>query len=258
MREHDYNKSNVLGVDVCDMRTDRAVALSLDILRNHELGTVFFHNAVSSLFCQETDWAMELMNSFQLVLPGDQHMESAVAGRELSENAGRSRYADEYMKKFLMRMNWEYREIFVTTDSSDRLQMFKDYLNRFYPNISFQGMVCESGTEGAADRVVNEINACIPDAVLLLLPAQEQLEFLRDYETMLNAGLCIGIESLKTLLSDEADLVPAWIRLLHLDSLYHRFRNKEKLQSRIAGTIFQKRVNEDISADTEHDEQNMS
>lgn len=258
MREHNLKKVNVLGVNVCDLRPEKAVALSLEAMRSHELNTVFFLSAVSSLFCQETSWAMELVNSFSLVFPGDQHMEMAVSHQAVSGDNGLGKFTDEYLARFFTRLHREYREIFVVTASQERIETLYNYFKEFYPNITFHGMVFEKEIEGAADKVVNEINADIPDTLMLILSAEDQLEFLRDCETMLNTRLCICIESLQTLIVRETRYVPSWIHALHLDALYHWIKKEEKLRTRIAGSIFKKRVSEDTSADDEHDEQNQT
>ena len=153
-------------------------------------------------------------------------------------------------------MNREYREIFAVTSQQDRLTDLDAYLTENYPNITMQGMVYESDTEGGADKVVNEINAHIPDALLLLLPVADQLMFLKDYSPMMNTRLCICIESLHPFIVKETISVPRWIRVLHLESLYRWFNREEKLERTIAGSIFKKKVNEDSQTEAGHDEQN--
>lgn len=256
MREHNLNKVNVLGVNVCDLRPEKAVALSLEAMRNNEFGTVFFHSAVSSLYCQEKDRAMEFVNTLKLVLPGDRHMEMTVLQEPLTGDNGPGTFVRDYMRRLFARMHREYRELFIVSESDVRIDLLKEYLAGTCPNITAAGMVFERETEGAADKVVNEINAQIPDVLLLLLPVEDQLMFLEGYESMMNAGLCICVESLQSFVTDMAVRIPSWVRLLHLTRLYSWFHNEKKLQKRIAGSVFKKRVNEDILAESENDEQN--
>jgi hypothetical protein len=103
---------------------------------------------------------------------------------------------------------------------------------------------------------VNEINGHTPDALFLLLKPGEQLHLLRDYESMMNTGLCICIESLKQLIIEETRPIPGWIRFLHLESVYHWFNKEERIESQIEGNLFKKRITEDAMTDTEQYEQN--
>ena len=255
MRKQHLKKVNVLGIDVCDIRPEKAVSLSVEAMHSHELDTVFFLSALGYLFCQDEEWAGALINSWQMVFPGDQHTELAVSQQTMVGDNGLGKFTDEYMKRFFARMHREYREVFAVTGQQERLDELGDYLNKLYPNITFLGIVYEGNTGGAADKVVNEINAHIPDVLLLLLPVEDQMIFLRDYAAMMNTRLCICIESLQPLIVKETGAVPSWIHALHLDALYQWLSKEEKLQRTIAGSIFKKKVNEDNTMNDEHDEQ---
>lgn len=244
MRENNLKRIDVLGINLCNSRPDKAVTASLEAMRGHGLTTIFFLSAMGSLYCQETPWAKELVNSHDLVFPGDRHTEMTVQGQLLSGENGSGDFAKEYLKKFFARMNKENRELFVVCSSPERLEAIREYFKERYPDISIQSMVYEQDMEGASDKVVNEINAHIPDVVLLLLSAEEELMFIRDYETMMNADLCICMDSTHSYITERTKDIPSWIGFLHLDWLYLWLHKENRLESRIAGSIFKKRVNE--------------
>ena len=255
MQELQLNKVNVLGTFVCDCEPDKSLALSLKAMYSHELNIVFFLSAAGSLFCQETPWAMDLVNSFPLVFPGDRDTEMAVRHQVFQGENGPGEFVWEYMAGLLSHLQRESRELFLVTASRDMLTTFMDDLADRYPDISVSGMVYEQDVEGAADKVVNEINALIPH----LLPPKLQLMLLRDYESMMNAGLCICIDSLYPLLHKESRPVPAWVHALHLDSLFRWFhkevRLESRMESRIQKSLFRRKMTEENMLDTEQDEQ---
>lgn len=154
-------------------------------------------------------------------------------------------FTEEYMKRFFLRMNREHREVFLVTLTGERLKTLTAYVKKMYPDITAEGMVYEPKEEGAADKLVNEINGHIPDALLLLLPPEAQLSLLRDYETMMNAGLCLCIESLQPMVLKEIRPVPSWVRFLHLESFYRWVHKEEKIESQIAGSLFRRKITED-------------
>ena len=245
MKELNLKRENVLGIDVCDVTPEKGVALSLETMHGTELNTVFFLSVVSSIYCQETPRAAELINSLELVFPGDRHTELAAAQKALVGENEFGQFAEEYMNRLFTRLNREHREVFAVTVSLERLKSLADYMDKMYPDITFSGMVYDKEAEGAGEKLVNEINGHTPDALLLLLPPAAQLMLLGDYGTMMNAGLCICIESLSPMILEEIRPVPAWIRALHLESLYYWMHKEQKLQSRINGTRFKKRITED-------------
>lgn len=255
MQELHINKENVLGINASNLGPEKSLALSIEAMHSHELNIVYFLSASSSLYCQETPWAMELVNSFAMVLPGDRSTEMAVQHQLFQGENSLGEFIYEYLKGLLSYMQKESKDLFVVTPTRERLTSFLDYLAGEYPDISVSGMVYEQDEEGAADKVVNEINALIPDSVLLLLPPRQQLTLLRDYESMINAGLCICIESLQPLLTEETRAIPSWIRALHLEPIYRWFHKEEKLESTIKESLFRKKITEESMMDTEQDEQ---
>lgn len=261
MQELQLNKENVLGIHVCDSGPEKSLALSLEAMYSHELNIVYFLSASGSLYCQETPWAMDLVNSFTLVFPGDKDTEMAVRHQVFQGENGPGDFIYKYTEGFMSHLNKESRDLFLVTSSRDMLTAFMDDLAGRYPDISVTGLVYEPDAEGGADKVVNEINALIPSAVLLLLPPRLQLMLLRDYEFMINAGLCICIDSLQPLFHKESRTIPAWARALHLDSLIRWFRKEEKLESRmeskIKESLFRKKMTEENMVDTEQDEQKV-
>lgn len=252
MKEHYIKKVNVLGIDVCVMRPDRAVNLTMELMREQVMNKVFFLSADGSLFCQNAEWARDYVNSLQLVFTGDHHMDVAVTSKQETEGTfgGIGKFADDYFKKLLGRVNREHKEVFVVSHQQESLDALQHYIDETFPNISFEGMVYEGESAGETDKVVNEINGHIPDVVFFCLPFEQQLQFMRDYDAMMNTKLCICIESLLPLVRKETESVPGWVEKLHLDGLYHWGKGDRRLQRTIGALIFRKKMQDDTGSDS--------
>ena len=244
MREHYFKKVNVLGIDVTVMRPEKAVNVSMDFMRRRGMERVFFLSAESSLYCQNQSWAAEIVQASGLVLTGDRHIEMAAAHNQNADDnsKGIGEFADEYLKRLLTKLNREHREIYAVMKHQDYLDSLKEYIADSYPGIELNGIVFEDQTEGESDKVVNEINANIPDILFLCLPVEQQLMFIRDYSAMMNTGLCICIESIQPMIRKETEEIPDWIRSMHLEGLYRWMKKEEKLRKTIVGSVFKNKV----------------
>lgn len=257
MKEHTKRQVDVLGIDVSVMRPEKAVNITMNYLNRKGVGMIYFHSAASSLFTRTNEWAIEQIQSCDLVLPGDRYMEDAVMHNvsQGETSTGNSLFADTYMKRLLHKLNREYREIFTVVEKEEDLTSLKEYFDTVYSDISVQGTVLNGKFADEAGRVVNEINGHIPDIVFICLPSEMQLKFLRDYQTMMNTRLIICIESLQPLIKTETEMVPEWIQNIGLSGLYQWFKKKGKLQDKIIGSIFRQTIaDKTASEDSEKQE----
>lgn len=256
MREHYLKKVNVLGIDVAVIRPEKAVNVSMELMRRRGLETVFFLSAESSLYCQNHPWASEFVQSCRMVLTGDRHIEMAAAhDQEVPDSSnGIGEFADEYLKRLLTKLNREHREIYAVMRQEDYLASLKDYIADSYPSIEFNGIVFADETDGESDKVVNEINANIPDILFLCLPVEQQLMFIKEYSSMMNTGLCICIESIQPMIRKETEEIPRWISVLHLEGLYRWMKKEEKVRKTIVASIFKNKILND--GNSEQDSEN--
>ena len=59
----------------------------------------------------------------------------------------------------------------MVMEQESYLESMEEYMEESYRNIEVHGNVMRKETKGEADRIVNEINACIPDIVFVCIPA---------------------------------------------------------------------------------------
>ena len=249
MKDRYHKKANVLGIDVSVMRVDKAVNVSMELMRGKGLPVICFLSAGSSLLCQNDEKVADYVTSCNLVLPGDRHIEMAVHHRqdngEIPEGIGE--FADNYLKRLFSKMNREGRSIYTITEQDAHLESLEQYMDESYHNIEVQGTVMRKETKGEADRIVNEINACIPDVVFVCIPADRQIKFMEKHAAMMNTRLCILIESVQPLIRKETEEIPAWVQSLHLEGVYAWFKKEQKIRNTIVGSVFKKKVMNEVS-----------
>lgn len=249
MKDRYHKKANVLGIDVSVMRVDKAVNVSMELMRGKGLPVICFLSAVSSLLCQNDTGAAEYVTSCNLILPGDRHIEMAVHHQqengEIPEGIGE--FADNYLKRLFAKLNREGRSIYTIMEQEAYLESLEEYMEESYRNIEMQGTVMRKETKGEADRIVNEINACIPDIVFVCLPAERQIKFMEKHAAMMNARLCILIESVQPLIRKETEEIPGWVQRLHLEGIYSWFKREQKIRNTIVGSVFKKKVMNEVS-----------
>lgn len=253
MKDRYHKKANVLGIDVSVMRVDKAVNVSMELMRGKGLPVICFLSAGSSLLCQNDEAVANYVASCNLVLPGDRHIEMALHHQqdngEIPEGIGE--FADNYLKRLFSKINREGRSIYTIMEQDDHLEALEEYMEESYHNIEVQGAVIRKETKGEADRIVNEINACIPDIVFVCVSADRQIKFMEKHASMMNTRLCILIESIQPLIRKETEEIPAWVQRLHLEGIYSWFKKEQKIKNTIVGSVFKKKVMNEASEDME-------
>ena len=248
MKDRYHKKANVLGIDVSMMRVDKAVNVSMELMRGKGLPVIYFLSAVSSLLCQNNAGAAEYVASCNLVLSGDRHMELAVRHQQEDGEVpqGIGEFADNYLKRLFVKLNREGRSIYTIMDQEEHLTSLEEYMEESYRSIEVHGGIIGKNVKGEADRIVNEINACIPDIVFVCLPAERQIKFMEKYAAMMNTRLCILIESVQPLIRKETEEIPLWVQKLHLEGIYSWFKKEQKIRNTIVGSVFKKKVMREV------------
>ena len=140
-------------------------------------------------------------------------------------------YIVHYLRDLLQALNSEQRHIYSIMDTENSVRNITSWMQENAPNITFQSHLLEDNVQESAEKAVNEINAIIPDVVALILPPERQMEFLRNYQSMMNTHLCICISCLNEIV--ESRDIPELIKKLHLTGLYQWIRDKGTRQSRL-------------------------
>lgn len=240
----EQNKVNILGIDVIRPDVEEAVENSLSYVREPGHAMFYFLTAESSLLCENDEAAADFVRGCDMVFPGDSHTERAFnrlnEESETAESAGH--YAGDYMNRLFAVMNDRDLSIYTVMDSEETLTRLQEYILTEYPGINLDGILVEKESEGEFSRVVNDINACLPDIVFICLPPDLQIRFAGRYYGMMNTGLCVCIESMQPWIHKETVEIPGFFRAIGASGFYLWLKKKGKFQQLITGSIFRKRV----------------
>lgn len=240
----EQNKVNILGIDVIRPEVEEAVETSLSYVSEPGRGMFYFLTAESSLLCETHEEAAEFVRSCDIVFPGDSHTEKAfnrlTEDSEAAESAGH--YAGDYMNRLFAAMNDHDLSIYTVMDSEETLTSLQEYILTEYPGINLDGILVEKDSDGEFSRVVNDINACLPDIVFICLPPALQIRFAGRYYGMMNTGLCVCIESMQPWIHKETIEIPGLFRAIGASGFYLWLKKKGKFHQLITGSMFRKRV----------------
>ncbi len=244
MRERYHRTANILGIRVSVIRVDRAVNISVDLMRKKGMSVICFLSAEGSLLCQNDETAASYIQSCQLVLPGDRHIEMASHHHQETGTLpeGMGEFADNYLKRLFTKISKDKGSIYTIMEQEDHLNSLETYMDELYPNIEVRGSVLVEGTKEESDKAVNQINACIPDIVFVCLSPEHQIQFMKNHAAMMNTGLCILVESIQPLIRKETEEVPGIFRAFRLEKLYAWFKREHKIRKTIVGSLFKKKV----------------
>ena len=67
MKDRYHKKANVLGIDVSVMRVDKAVNVSMELMRGKGLPVIYFLSAISSLLCQNNEQSAHSTRDFSAI-----------------------------------------------------------------------------------------------------------------------------------------------------------------------------------------------
>ncbi len=219
------NKVKVSNLDILAKMPEDAVTDSLDLMHNKGTASVFFLTSECSDLCKDNSEALNLIDSCDIILPADRAMEDAVfsEGGIYEKEKDSKDYLELYFEYLCYRLQKENRLIFAVLESEESLERLKDCMKP-YENIQVHGIVFKD-----YDNMVNEVNALIPDLLILGVSLEKQFDFLKDYKAMTNAKLIAEIPSIEQLLKKTMDSVPSLIKALHLENVYHWIRKDSKM-----------------------------
>lgn len=222
--DNQKEKMNIADIQVLAQMPEEAGNISLDLMRGKGMSSVFFLTADSMEICKENAEFKEIVSSCDMVLPGDRATEEEIfskGGMYVKEpNSGD--YMESYLESLFYRLEKENRTVLTVLESEKYLERYNQYMSR-YENIQSQGLVFKD-----YDNTVNEINAVIPDVLLLDMPLENQFVFFKEYSDMMNAKLIIGVDVLNQYLKKMTESVPPLIKALHLENVYHWIKKDSK------------------------------
>ena len=106
----------------------------------------------------------------------------------------------------------------VLRNEKEAKAVYRSLTSRF-PQSNILGIYVADGNV-SEETLINDINTKLPDIVLLSMDSTAQEEWLENNKGKVNTKLCVVGGSILPLILRDNTYIPAWIRRLHLGSIY--------------------------------------
>lgn len=233
------NKISVMGVELEILSTASFSHKLKEFLQNDFLNIIFMVSSKTLEYAADNE---EFKNSFDCadyVLPS-QDMLLGVAEPHVFENTN---YVSDFHKLqlCLRSMHQSKTTVFILSSMVRQIESFLNYKRRSGEQFQVVGSYQEDIVANE-DLIINEINACTPDIVVLAFDSPEQEYWISRNCTKLNAKLCFVMADIKDGLLKEYDHIPDAIVKMGLQGVYHHVRAWNPLKEYRARRIFKKKL----------------
>ncbi len=96
-----------------------------------------------------------------------------------------------FLKEMLKKFSSDGTGIFLIAPSEPELSGFESDLLSMEEGLRFEGGFSGAGPFVSEDKIINEINSCLPDVVLLRLPSPQAEKFVADNRMKMNTHLVV-------------------------------------------------------------------
>ena len=199
----------IMGIDIDMLSNDVFIEKINEYLKDDKMDVILFASADMINHAAEDDKYHEIIDKAELFLPGEEAL------------------LTNYKVDML--------------DSEEDVENLRNYCKKNQPELKVAGdCVYSEEIEDAA--IVNEINSCTPDILLVDLESSIQEKWIIEHVKLLNAKICIAIGGVAGIIMAEEKKVPVWIEKIGLTKLYEKFAIERIPQKFMKAKFFSKRI----------------
>jgi len=92
------------------------------------------------------------------------------------------------------------------------------------------------------EAVINNINNCLPDMLVVDLPPGIQESWIIGHAAQINAKICVATGGVSGLVLAGEKVVPLWAEKLHLAWLYEKVVRQQSVKKSFRARIFRKKI----------------
>ena len=230
---------NIMGIDVDMLSNDVFIDKMNEYLADDYLNVIFFASAESLDRAANDEDYHEILDKAELFLPGEEPLLSAHHVDILE--AGDMVVSCKSFGTVLENLKKQDRTIYIMAKNDEEVETLKSYCKRMQPELRVIGTCVYS--EGLDDdAVVNDINNCLPDLLLVDLHTGFQEQWIIEHASLLNANLCVAIGGVAGLILAQEKIIPAWVQKLHLTLLYEKIVRQQTVKKGVRARIFRKKI----------------
>lgn len=222
MERHGYYMQasvNIMDIDVDMLTKDTFINKINEYLADDHLYVIFFASAESLDRAAKDNEYHNVIDKADLFLPGEEALLTTHHVDILE--AGGMVVSCKSFGDVLGNLEEQGRTIYIMAENEQEILILKNYCKRMQPGLKVTGScVYSSGIEDEA--VINDINNCLPDMLLVNLKSCFQERWIIEHAPQLNSKLCIAIGGVAGLILAEERVMPSWVRKLHLTWLFEK------------------------------------
>lgn len=230
---------NIMDIDVDMLSNDVFIEKMNEYLADDHLDVIFYASAESLDRAAKDDEYHEIIDQAVLFLPGEEALLTTHHVDILE--AGGMVVSCKSFGTVLENLKKQDRTIYIIAKSEAEVVTLRNYCKRMQPELRVIGS-CVYSEEIEDEAVVNDINNCLPDMLLVNLQSGFQEKWIIEHASLLNARLCVAIGGVAGLILAEEKVMPSWVRKLHLAPLYEKLVWQQTVKKGFRARIFRKKI----------------
>jgi N-acetylglucosaminyldiphosphoundecaprenol N-acetyl-beta-D-mannosaminyltransferase len=179
---------------------------------------VFFANVHTIHIAQEMSDFRQAVNDAELVLPDGSGL--AIAGRILGSRIRSNLNGTDFAPKLFRYAEDRGCSLYLLGGRSEVVGACREILRMKYPRLNISGFQSGYFNHGEEQQIIDDINACRPDILLVALGSPLQELWVARHQCELNARVCFAVGGLFDFVAGVVPRAPAWMRGLGMEWLY--------------------------------------
>ncbi len=229
----------IMDIDVDMLTNDIFTGIINEHLSDGHLYVIFFASAELLDRASKDEDYREIIEQADLLLPGEEallathHVDVLEAGGMVTS-----------FKSFglvLENLQRQDRNIYIMAKSEEEAFNLRDCCKRVQPGLKVVDF-CVYGGGLDDEAVINDINSCLPDMLVVDLPPGIQERWIIGHASQLNAKICIATGGVSGLVLAGEKVVPVWAKKLHLTWLYEKIVRQQSVKKSFRARIFRKKI----------------
>ena len=197
-------KLKVLGVELKDYSVREAMRRITLYLNNGACNTVDFVSHDALLKASGDEDLKSNIETMDLVIPVSSDI--LQAGSIFSRSREREIESNLFFKGFLRKLEKERRSVFLISSTSQKLESLSNTLGSFFGPLNVVSGAASEETVGGGDFLVNEINSCLPEVVILNLESPLAEQFIVENSMKLNCQLIVVVRDVSLRVSSDGNV----------------------------------------------------
>ncbi len=227
-------KVDILGVNFSVVDMNKAIDTMLKGIESNTKVRVYTPNPEIVMVACEDDEFKEVLNDAELVLPDGIGVviASKILGAEIKERVA----GYDTVIGFLKKARHRKIKVFLLGAAPGVALKAKENIEKNYIGINVVGVADGYFTD--EQKVIDEINQCSPDIVLVGLGAPKQEKFINEYYKLIDANVFVGCGGSIDVIAGVVKRAPDIYIKLHIEWLYRAVKQPKRFKRTLKLPLF--------------------